>query len=119
MPADRRHDVRACSRKAGNEIGDPQKIAAVVVDLASRDALPVYAQAEGLRQKQTAQWLPVSKFVDFDGTDLSLLAEAGLDNNLGGAGGRYQNCHLPDDGAAQNTESTHEFAPTSRTFAQG
>jgi NAD(P)-dependent dehydrogenase (short-subunit alcohol dehydrogenase family) len=74
---------------AGNEVGDPQKIADLVVDLAGRDVLPahlilgsdalvVYAQAEGLRQKQAAEWLPISKSVDFEGADLSLLAESGL-----------------------------------------
>jgi NAD(P)-dependent dehydrogenase (short-subunit alcohol dehydrogenase family) len=74
---------------AGNEVGDPQKIADLIVDLSARDALPahlilgsdalaVYAQAEGQRQKQAEEWLPVSQSVDFEGADLSLLTEAGF-----------------------------------------
>jgi NAD(P)-dependent dehydrogenase (short-subunit alcohol dehydrogenase family) len=74
---------------AGNEVGDPKKIAGVVVDLTKHDTLPahlilgsdaigVYTQAEGARAKAAAQWLPVSKSVDFEGTDLSTLEDAGV-----------------------------------------
>ena len=71
------------------EIGDPRKVADVVVDLTTREALPahlvlgsdalaVLAQAEGARRKAAEEWLDVSKSVDFEGSDLSALAEAGV-----------------------------------------
>lgn len=69
---------------AGQEVGDPAKIADVIVDLAARvtlpphlilgsDALYVFEQAETIRQAQAEEWIPVSKSTDFDGSDLSLL----------------------------------------------
>ncbi len=69
---------------AGNEIGDPKKVAGVVVDLAGRgvlpahlilgsDALYVFGQAEAARQKAAAEWEPVSKSTDIEGVDLSFL----------------------------------------------
>jgi NAD(P)-dependent dehydrogenase (short-subunit alcohol dehydrogenase family) len=70
---------------AGNEIGDPAKIAAVIVDLANRDQLPahlligsdalfVFKQAEATRQAEAAEWVPVSISTDLPGVDLSFLA---------------------------------------------
>lgn len=69
---------------AGNEIGDPEKIADVVVDLAGRDTLPahlilgsdalyVFGQAEAARQQAAAEWASVSTSTDFKGVDLSFL----------------------------------------------
>jgi NAD(P)-dependent dehydrogenase (short-subunit alcohol dehydrogenase family) len=69
---------------AGHEIGDPAKIAAVIVDLANRDKLPahlligsdalfVFKQAEATRQAEAAEWVPVSISTDFPGVDLSFL----------------------------------------------
>lgn len=68
----------------GHEIGDPAKIAQIILDLAERDTLPahlilgsdalhVFAQAEAVRQKQAADWVAVSASSDFDGTDLVAL----------------------------------------------
>lgn len=70
---------------AGHEIGDPVKVAQVVVDLAGRDKLPahlllgsdalhVYAQAEATRQADLREWQAVSASTDFEGSDLSFLA---------------------------------------------
>jgi len=69
---------------AGNEIGDPDKIAGVVIDLAGRDALPahlilgsdalyVFGEAEAARQKAATEWEPVSRSTDIAGVDLSFL----------------------------------------------
>jgi hypothetical protein len=69
---------------AGNEIGDPEKISNVVVDLAGRDALPahlllgsdalhVFGQAEAARQRAATEWTSVSTSTDFEGVDLSFL----------------------------------------------
>lgn len=68
----------------GNEIGDPLKIADVIVDLAGRDQLPphlllgsdavqVYAKAERERQRAADEWSTVSRSVDVDGIDLDFL----------------------------------------------
>jgi len=68
----------------GHEIGDPAKIARIVLDLTERDSLPahlvlgsdalhVLAQADAERQKQAAEWATVSTSSDFDGTDLAAL----------------------------------------------
>ncbi len=68
----------------GNEIGDPRKVAKIVVDLSTRrdlpnhlllgsDALTVYAKAEEERQKALDEWAPVSRSVDVDGIDLGFL----------------------------------------------
>ena len=72
---------------AGNEIGDPARVADVVVDLARRDALPahlllgsdalhVVAQADAARQEAAKEWEPVSRSIDIDGVDLSFLHQA-------------------------------------------
>jgi len=69
---------------AGHEIGDPAKIARIILDLAERDTLPdhlilgsdalhVFAQAEAVRQKEAAEWATISASSDFDGTDLVAL----------------------------------------------
>jgi NAD(P)-dependent dehydrogenase (short-subunit alcohol dehydrogenase family) len=71
---------------AGNEIGDPARVAGVIVDLAYRDRLPahlllgsdalhVYAQAEAERQAEAKEWAAVSASTDFPGIDLSFLAQ--------------------------------------------
>ncbi|CAN7402240.1 SDR family NAD(P)-dependent oxidoreductase [Bosea sp. LjRoot90] len=68
----------------GNEIGDPERIAQIVLDLSRRESLPahlvlgsdalfVLAQAEAERQKQAAEWAQVSRSSDFVGTDLAAL----------------------------------------------
>lgn len=68
----------------GNEIGDPERIAQIVLDLSRRETLPahlvlgsdalfVLAQADAERQKQAAEWAEVSRSSDFDGTDLVAL----------------------------------------------
>jgi hypothetical protein len=70
---------------AGNEIGDPAKIADLIIDLAGRDTLPahlilgsdalhVFNLAEAARQKAAAEWASVSRSTDIEGTDLSFLA---------------------------------------------
>lgn len=69
---------------AGHEIGDPEKIAKIILDLAERETLPdhlilgsdalhVFARAEAVRQKQAAEWAAVSTSSDYDGTDLVAL----------------------------------------------
>ena len=68
----------------GHEIGDPEKIAKVVLDLAGRDTLPahlllgsdalyVFGQAEAARQRAAAEWASVSTSTDFEGVDMSVL----------------------------------------------
>ncbi|RXT48205.1 short-chain dehydrogenase/reductase [Bosea sp. Tri-44] len=68
----------------GNEIGDPERIAQIILDLSRRETLPahlvlgsdalfVLAQAEAERQKQAAEWADVSRSSDFAGTDLAAL----------------------------------------------
>ena len=68
----------------GNEIGDPRKVAEVIVALTRRldlpphlllgsDALRVYAKAEGERQKALEDWAAVSRSVDVEGIDLGFL----------------------------------------------
>ncbi|BCP54518.1 short-chain dehydrogenase/reductase [Kaistia sp. 32K] len=70
---------------AGKEVGDPVRIAKVIVDLAASDKVPshlligsdalhMYAQAEAARQAEAKEWAEVSASTDFDGSDLSLLA---------------------------------------------
>jgi NAD(P)-dependent dehydrogenase (short-subunit alcohol dehydrogenase family) len=74
---------------AGNEVGDPKKIADVVVDLTGHEVLPahlilgsdalgVYEQVEGGRARAAKEWLAVSRSVDVEGADLSSLSEAGV-----------------------------------------
>lgn len=61
---------------AGNEVGDPQKIAKVIVDLSRRDDLPshlilgsdalkAFEAAEEIRNREMQVWLPVSRSTDF------------------------------------------------------
>jgi NAD(P)-dependent dehydrogenase (short-subunit alcohol dehydrogenase family) len=68
----------------GNEIGDPERIAQIVLDLSRRETLPahlvlgsdalfVLAQAEAHRHKEAAEWAQVSRSSDFVGTDLAAL----------------------------------------------
>lgn len=70
---------------AGNAIGDPKKVAGVVVDLTTHDALPVhlilgsdalhvFGQAEAARQQAAKKWAPVSTSIDIEGVDLSFLS---------------------------------------------
>jgi NAD(P)-dependent dehydrogenase (short-subunit alcohol dehydrogenase family) len=70
---------------AGNAIGDPKKVADVVVDLTSHDTLPVhlilgsdalhvFGQAEAARQRAAKDWAPVSTSIDIEGVDLSFLS---------------------------------------------
>lgn len=72
---------------AGNAIGDPRKVADVIVDLTRRDTLPahlilgsdalhVFAQAEAARQQAAKEWAPVSTSIDIEGVDLSFLSGA-------------------------------------------
>ncbi|WP_095203573.1 oxidoreductase [Mesorhizobium carmichaelinearum] len=69
----------------GNAIGDPRKVAEIVVDLTTRDTLPahlilgsdalhVFAQAEAARQQAAKEWAPVSTSIDIEGVDLSFLS---------------------------------------------
>lgn len=71
---------------AGHEIGDPTKIADVIVGLTGRDTVPahlllgsdalfVFGKAEEARQKALVEWKEVSASTDFAGTDLEALAK--------------------------------------------
>jgi NAD(P)-dependent dehydrogenase (short-subunit alcohol dehydrogenase family) len=68
----------------GNEIGDPERIAGIILDLSRRETLPahlvlgsdalfVLAQADAQRQREAAEWAEVSRSSDFAGTDLVAL----------------------------------------------
>lgn len=70
----------------GKEFGDPDKIAQVIIDLASRtdlpahlllgsDALHIYKQAEAVRSKATEDWAAVTTSTDFEGSDFSVFAQ--------------------------------------------
>ncbi|WP_421917306.1 SDR family NAD(P)-dependent oxidoreductase [Mesorhizobium sp.] len=72
---------------AGNAIGDPRKVADVIVDLTKHDTLPahlilgsdalyVFGQAEAVRQRAAKEWAPVSTSIDIEGVDLSFLSGA-------------------------------------------
>ena len=72
---------------AGGEFGDPEKIAKVIWDLSRREELPahlilgsdalfVFGLEEAARNKAAAEWEPVSRSTDFDGSDLSVLSGA-------------------------------------------
>lgn len=72
---------------AGNEIGDPRKVARLIADLATRDTLPnhlllgsdalhVFHQAEAARRKAAEEWAAVSRSVDTEGVDISFLTGA-------------------------------------------
>ncbi len=71
-------------RFVGNEVGDPAKIAKVILDLTRRndlpahlvlgsDALHVLAIAEEARRKAADEWVAVSRSTDFDKSDISYL----------------------------------------------
>lgn len=62
---------------AGNEVGDPARIAQVIVDLTRRDHLPAhlilgsdalraFAEAEAVRQAEAREWAAVSRSTDFE-----------------------------------------------------
>jgi NAD(P)-dependent dehydrogenase (short-subunit alcohol dehydrogenase family) len=68
--------ISAMRTSIGREIGDPAKIASVIVDLTTRDALPAHlvlgkaalricGQAEAARQAEAAQWAAISASTDF------------------------------------------------------
>lgn len=69
----------------GHEIGDPAKIAKVIVDLSRRESLPahlglgsdaLYGLEIGLKSQaqSTTEWEDISRSTDFEGSDLSKLA---------------------------------------------
>ncbi len=80
--------VKLMKAYAGSEVGDPEKIARLIVELPDRDALPahlilgtdalyVFGRAEAARQKAAAEWADVSASTDFEGSDVTaLLAQA-------------------------------------------
>lgn len=68
----------------GKEIGDPEKIARVVADLANHESLPahlllgsdalhVFGAADAARRKAAADWASVSASTDFVDVDISFL----------------------------------------------
>ncbi|HEY4254310.1 MAG TPA: oxidoreductase [Roseomonas sp.] len=69
----------------GQEIGDPARVAAVILDLATRDSLPahlllgsdarhVFELSEAQRQQDARDWDAVTRSTDFAGSDLSALS---------------------------------------------
>ncbi len=69
----------------GHEVGDPDKMAKVIVDLARRDDLPMHLllgsdalfffdRVDAARAEAAKAWEPVTRSTDFEGTDLSALA---------------------------------------------
>ncbi|RZK01186.1 MAG: SDR family NAD(P)-dependent oxidoreductase [Novosphingobium sp.] len=80
IPADYDGSVGVAHRRlaehTGSEVGDPVRIAQVIVDLSRRDDLPAhlilgsdalaaFATSEDLRRREMAAWLPVSQSTDF------------------------------------------------------
>lgn len=80
FPADYDGSVGEAHRRlglyAGNEVGDPEKIAKVIVDLSRQDNLPshlilgsdalqAFEAAEEVRNHEMEAWLPVSRSTDF------------------------------------------------------
>ncbi|HEX7816289.1 SDR family NAD(P)-dependent oxidoreductase [Dyella sp.] len=74
----------------GHEIGDPAKVAQVIVDLTRRESVPthlllgsdaqhVFNQADAVRRQEAEAWADVTRSTDFDGTDLSILARLRVD----------------------------------------
>ncbi len=70
---------------AGHEIGDPARIASLIVDLAGRDALPAhllvgsdallaFRQAQAVRQKEAEEWATISTSTDLSGVDISVIS---------------------------------------------
>jgi NAD(P)-dependent dehydrogenase (short-subunit alcohol dehydrogenase family) len=79
--------VKLMKAYAGNEVGDPAKIASLVVSLPDRESLPnhlvlgtdalhVFGQAEATRQKAAAEWAGVSASTDFEGSNVTALLES-------------------------------------------
>ncbi len=64
---------------AGNEMGDPEKIAKLILDLPERDVLPPHlllgsdAQYVFNLAEAASEWPTVTNSTDFKGTDLSFL----------------------------------------------
>jgi len=67
---------RRLATYTGNEVGDPARIAQVIVDLSRRDDLPAhlilgsdalaaFAASEEVRNRDMQAWLPVSRSTDF------------------------------------------------------
>lgn len=80
IPADYDGSVGVAHRRlaehTGNEVGDPAKIAQVIVDLSRRDDLPAhlilgsdalaaFTASEDQRRREMEAWLPVSRSTDF------------------------------------------------------
>lgn len=78
--------ARLASHKilAGNELGDPARVANVIVALTRRDRLPahlvlgsdalhVLGEADATRQAEAKEWAPVSASTDFPGSTVSFL----------------------------------------------
>lgn len=72
---------------AGKEVGDPEKIARLVVDLSRRDHLPahlllgsdalhVFGQVDAKRQAEARDWEAVSRSTDFDGIGFDIAVDA-------------------------------------------
>ena len=75
---------------AGKEFGDPVKVSKVILDLTTRSELPnhlllgsdalfVFGLAEAARNKAAADWEPVSRSTDFEGSDISVFTGGGLE----------------------------------------
>lgn len=73
------------TKVAGHEVSDPKKVANVILDLTTHEALPahlllgtdaiaVFSQVDGARTKAAAEWLDVSKSVAFEDADLSTIS---------------------------------------------
>lgn len=76
--------LRGLKGYAGQEVGDPRKIAQVIIELTRHemppthlvlgtDALLVLAQADAAREAAAKQWAHISSSTDFDGTDRATL----------------------------------------------
>lgn len=74
----------ALEQVVGNEVGDPDKIAGVILDLAERnevpehlllgtDAVELLKKAEDARRKEAETWESVSRSTDYEDADLSFL----------------------------------------------
>ncbi|WP_180898414.1 SDR family NAD(P)-dependent oxidoreductase [Martelella soudanensis] len=76
--------AEALDKVVGNEVGDPDKVAAVVLDLANSDHVPEHLllgsdawamlhKAEETRSREAAEWEAVTRSTDSESTDLSFL----------------------------------------------
>ncbi len=74
----------ALEQVVGNEVGDPDKIAGVILDLAERndvpehlllgsDAVELLRKAEDARRTEAETWASVSRSTDYEDADLSFL----------------------------------------------